>query len=223
MDIQRPEPLRRSPVQDLLVEDGMETFTPWRGGHVFGSVANRASGEIGVDGLWLFDASPAERHRFLIAGAPVKKSALSRGQAARTGDGWLTFRAGPSDLSFLPPFTHDAKPAPAVPAAWRRATAEPGLQHGYWFYVTGDAATQLFTRGCEVDMRPSRFDNHAVTQVLLFRTSVTVIREDTAISLGYHILGCSSLAHHLYGKIRALQATHGGGLLGLDDVRQARG
>lgn len=222
MDTQNAPPLRRSPVQDRIAQDGAVAFQPWRGGHVVGSVADRNLGQVGVRGLWLFDASPVERHRYLMPGAPKRKTALARGRALRGEDGWLALRAGPADYSLLPPFSRDVRPAPALPLAWRQATAEPGLQQGGWFYVLGDATAQLFAQGCEVDMRPSRFDDGAVLQMMLFRASVTVVREDTATGVGYHILCCNSLAHHLYGKIGALQATHGGGLLGLDDLAPPR-
>lgn len=208
--------LRRSPLHDLLAQDGAGAVAPWRGGEVVRSAAGPARDARG--GLWLFDASPAERRRLLRSRAPAKDGALARGRAKRLAGGWLAFRAGPSDLCLLPPLSRDEAPAPAVPAGWRDAAPEPGFQEGFWLHLSGSDAGKLFTRGCEVDLRPSRFGDLAVAQVLLFRTSVTIVREDTAAEAGYHILGCNTLAHHLYAQIRDLQARHGGGLLGLEDL-----
>lgn len=164
-------------------------------------------------GIYLLDRSEAERHR-VVRGAIAAD--LPVGKARRGADGWLEVKVGRSEVIYLPPATASDLPAPGALAG---AICDPGLRHGYWFTLAGADVGKVFTHGCEMDMRPTRFPNLSVTQTLLFRTTVTIVRDDVDGQAAYHLLGCNSLAHHILKKIRHVQSLHGGRMIELADLQ----
>jgi hypothetical protein len=195
-----------SPVADLLAADGAELL-PADAGQAVIAIGDELKRNPG--GLLLVDASALARRRLESSSGLASGS---RGAAVRKAGGWLAAYPGKADMVLLPPLLSSGAAAGAdeLPAGM---SDDPGFRHGYWFYVAGGKATELFAEGCELDLRRSRFGNHRVVQTLLYRTSATIVGDDAGDLPGYHILGCNSLAHHVYRKVRSLQATHGGGVL----------
>lgn len=165
-------------------------------------------------GVYLLDRSGAERHRIVRGVAP--DTGLSIGKARKGAGGWLEVRVGRSDMLYLQPLSPSQAGAPAIAPA---AVRDPGFRHGYWFTIAGADVGKVFAHGCEMDMRFSRFANLAVTQTLLFRTAVTIVRDDVDGAPAYHLLGCNSLAHHVDRKIRHVQALHGGRPIDISDLQ----
>ncbi len=201
-----PSSLRTSPDADAPISAGQQASHA--GAHSAGARPIAA-----CSGVFFLDLSTAARHRVVREGKGGQQPDIRK--ASRTPNGWLAVRPTVSDVMWLSPLSMSAHDeAPIAPGA----VFDPGFPHGYWFYIVGSDAGLVFSHGCELDMRLSRFADHGVVQTLLFRTSVTVIRDDVKGVPGFHLLGCNSLAHHVSRKVQHIQTLHGGRQIAIGDL-----
>ena len=175
--------------------------------------------DIGVGGLFALDLSLVDRH--MRMGSSSGTGSISA--CAQTDEnGWLIATLPGGICVMLPGLNGTVKPAPCKSEP-DDGVLDPAFRHGYWFYILGSAAPDLFKHGCEIDMRTTRFGDSQAQQTLLFRTSVTVIRDDMASVPGYHILGCSSYAEHMASNIQTYQSRYGGCVIDRRDLIRLQG
>ena len=74
----------------------------------------------------------------------------------------------------------------------------------------------MFAKLCGVDLRHSRFNNHAVAQTSVARINAIVIRDDICDVLCYHILGDVASAESMWSYVTDAMTEFDGWLVGTD-------
>jgi len=217
---------RRSPIYRTLAAAGA-SFA------VIGdaAIATRFGDAMGpeVDGarrLGLADLSPMPRTGFKGRAMPkfLSQQGIVIGDASNRayscGRNSLAARLAPSEVLILGSLDGDADLCTRLEVAWSADTdmvfPVPRRDGMFWFAVTGSEAPAMFAKLCGVDLRPGRFDNHAVAQTSVAHINAIVIRDDINNVLFYHVLGDVASAGSMWSYITDAMTEFDGWLVGID-------
>ncbi len=217
---------RRSPIYRTLAAAGARFA-------VIGDAAIAArfgdAVEPEVDGarrLGLADLSPMPRTGFKGRAMPefLSQQGIVIGdapnRACSCGRNSRAARLAPSEVLILGGRNGDADLCTRLEVAWSAETGMvfpvPRRDGTFWFAVTGSEAPAMFAKLCGVDLRPGRFDNHAVAQTSVARINAIVIRDDVNDVLFYHVLGDVASAGSMWSYITDAMTEFDGRLVGID-------
>lgn len=71
-----------------------------------------------------------------------------------------------------------------------------------WFALDGDAAPELFSKICAVDLRPHNFNDLAIAQTSVARLNAIVLRADTNERTIYHLLADSAASSYMLSCLK---------------------
>jgi sarcosine oxidase subunit gamma len=217
---------RRSPIYRILAAAGA-SFA------VIGdaAVAARVGGTVELEAdsarrLGLADLSPLPRTGFkgrvmteflsqqgiTIGDAPNRACSCGRNSRAA--------RLAPTEVLILGSRDGDDDLCTRLEVAWAADTGMvspvPRRDGTFWFAVTGSKAPAMFAKLCGVDLRPGRFDNHAVAQTPVAHVNAIIIRDDINDVLFYHVLGDVASAGSMWSYVTDAMTEFDGRLVGLD-------
>jgi len=217
---------RRSPIYRILAAAGAS----------FAAIGDAAiaarfgdSMELEVDGarrLGLADLSPLPRTGFKGRATPefLSQQGITIGDASNRayscGRNSRAVRLAPTEVLILGSRGGDDDLCARVEAAWPADTGMvfpvPRRDGTFWFAVTGSEAPAMFAKLCGVDLRPGRFDNHAVAQTSVARINAIVIRDDINDVPSYHVLGDVTAAESMWSYVTDAMTEFDGWLVGID-------
>jgi sarcosine oxidase subunit gamma len=217
---------RRSPIYRALAAAGA-SFTAIGDAAIAARFGDAV--ELEIDGgrrLGLADLSPLPRTGFKgramteflsrqgIAIGDASNRACSCGRNSRAA------RLAPTEVLILGSRDGDDDLCTRLEVAWSADTGMvspvPRRDGMFWFAVTGSEAPAMFAKLCGVDLRPGRFDNHAVAQTPVAHINAIIIRDDINDVLFYHVLGDVASAGSMWAYITDAMAEFDGRLVGLD-------
>jgi sarcosine oxidase subunit gamma len=104
---------------------------------------------------------------------------------------------------------------------WSIETADgcylvPRQDSHFRFMVTGRHAASAFAKICGVDLRPNTFEDLAIAQTSIAKSTAMVIRDDVGGTPAYHLLGDSASAGYMWDCLLDAMAEFGGRPVGLD-------
>jgi sarcosine oxidase subunit gamma len=185
--------------------------------------------ELEVDGarrLGLADLSPLPRTGFKGRAMPefLSQQGITIGDAANRaypcGRNSRAARLAPTEVLILGSRDGHDDLCARLEVAWSPDTGMvfpvPRRDGMFWFAVTGSEAPAMFAKLCGVDLRPGRFDNHAVAQTSVAHINAIIIRDDINDVLYYHVLGDVASAGSMWSYITDSMAEFDGRLVGLD-------
>ncbi len=79
-----------------------------------------------------------------------------------------------------------------------------------WFALDGDAAPELFSKLCAVDLRPHAFGDMAIAQTSVARLNAIVLRADTNGRPLYHLLADSAASGYMLACLNDAAGEFGG-------------
>ena len=218
-----PLSLRRSPLRRA-----MPATAEWA---LLGDAAYvRRIGDGGApDRLAIADLSSLPRLGF--KGAEALAGVARRGfrlephpnRAFRQADGGLCAILGPTEALMLCDPASPEDRLSRLAADWRiedgeRAYPVPRRDSHAWFAVKGDAAPEMFSRLCAIDLRPHRFADLDVAQTHVARLNAIVIRADSGGRLLFHLLADSAAAVYLLRCLMDAGEEFDAGLVGLETL-----
>jgi sarcosine oxidase subunit gamma len=217
---------QRSPIYRTLVAAGA-SFTAIGDAAIAARFGDAVELEIdGARRLGLADLSPLPRTGFKGRATPefVKQQGISIGDASNRaypcGRNSCAVSLAPTEVLILGSRDGDDDLCARLEAAWSSDTGMsfpvPRRDGTFWFVVTGSDAPAMFAKLCGVDLRPSRFDNHAVAQTSVAHINAIVIRDDINDVLSYHVLGDVASAGSMWSYITDAMTEFDGWLVGID-------
>ena len=220
---------RRSFVHERLIIAGGTDWRPAHGGQVPGHFGAPEADRGALVRLALVDLSLYPRTGFKGAGAPEWLARqgvqlLEPNCARRQADGTLALRLAPREALLLTDRSgeHDFS---SLEAAWHadRSSGDAGpigfpvprSDSHLWFLLTGAYVPEMLAKLCGVDLRPHKFAPLAVAQTQAARSSVIIVRDDTALP-AWHLLADSASAVYLWDCLLDAMAEWQGRPVGID-------
>lgn len=184
--------------------------------------------------MGLADLSPLARTGFKGEGTATWLNAQGlavpeqSNRALRQSGGELALRLAPGEVmvlgdvlgtSELPARLNEAWHAEPLPPQTPRGFPLPRAETHAWFLATGECAASMFAKLCGIDLRPQSFADLQIAQTSIAKMSGTMVRDDRAGTLAYHVLADSASAAYLWSCLIDAMDEFDGGPVGLSAVR----
>jgi sarcosine oxidase, subunit gamma len=142
-------------------------------------------------------------------------------RAFRQDDGTLAAVLAMTEVLLLSPLSGAAPKLAELAESWSIDTADGGYlvprqDTHFRFLITGRHAASAFAKICGVDLRADKFDNLAIAQTSIARSTAIVIRDDLGKTPAYHVLGDSASAGYMWDCLLDAMAEFGGRAVGMD-------
>ena len=129
-----------------------------------------------------------------------------------------------TEVLLLSPLAGDAAELEAFADDWSIDRADgayfvPRRDSHFWFLITGKEAASMFAKLCAVDLRAKAFENHAIAQTSVAKTTAIVIRDDHGDVPAYHLLGDSASAGYMWDCLLDAMAEWKGRPVGLNTLQ----
>ncbi len=144
-------------------------------------------------------------------------------RAFRQKDGTLAAVLAMTEVLLLSPL-HGAAPKLAeLASSWSIETAEGGYlvprqDSHFRFLISGEHASAMFAKICGVDLRPKSFEDLAIAQTSIAKSTAIVIRDDLGALPAYHLLGDSASAGYMWDCLTDAMGEFGGRPIGLESL-----
>jgi sarcosine oxidase subunit gamma len=142
-------------------------------------------------------------------------------RAFRQDDGTVAAVLAMTEVLLLSPLHGNAPKLAELADGWSIETADgcylvPRQDSHFRFMVTGRHAASAFAKICGVDLRPKTFEDLAIAQTSIAKSTAMVIRDDVGGTPAYHLLGDSASAGYMWDCLLDAMAEFGGRPVGLD-------
>lgn len=142
-------------------------------------------------------------------------------RAFRQDDGTLAAVLAMTEVLLLSPLNGMAPKLATLAADWSIGTADgsylvPRQDSHFRFLITGEHAPSMFAKICGVDLRLKSFEDLAVAQTSIAKSTAIVIRNDLGKTPAYHLLGDSASAGYMWDCLLDAMGEFGGRPVGLD-------
>lgn len=142
-------------------------------------------------------------------------------RAFRQDDGTLAAVLAMTEVLLLSPLNGVAPKLAELAANWSIETADGGYlvprqDSHFRFLMTGRHASSAFAKICGVDLRPKCFEDLAIAQTSIAKSTAIVIRDDIGETPTYHLLGDSASAGYMWDCLVDAIGEFGGRPVGLD-------
>ncbi|MBX9710179.1 MAG: hypothetical protein K2X60_04025 [Xanthobacteraceae bacterium] len=140
-------------------------------------------------------------------------------RAFRQSDGSLCLVLAASEVFLLSAFEGDKGRFSELENGWRIEDGErtypmPRRHSHAWFALDGEAAPELFSKICAVDLRPRIFGDLAIAQTSVTRLNAIVLRADVAARRIYHLLADSAASAYMLACLKDAAEEFGGKIVG---------
>ena len=124
-------------------------------------------------------------------------------RAFRQKDGTLAAVLAMTEVLLLSPLSGKAPKLAELASSWSIETADGGYlmprqDSHFQFLITGEHASQMFAKICGVDLRAKSFDDLAIAQTSIAKSTAIVIRDDIGGTPAFHLLGDSASAGYMW-------------------------
>ena len=142
-------------------------------------------------------------------------------RAFRQKDGTLAAVLAMTEVLLLSPLDGVAPKIGELLSYWSIETADGGYpvprqDSHFQFLITGKHASSMFAKICGVDLRPKSFDDLAIAQTSIAKSTAIVIRDDIGKTPAYHLLGDSASAGYMWDCLLDAMDEFGGRPVGLE-------
>lgn len=136
-------------------------------------------------------------------------------RAFRQSDGSLCLVLAASEVFLLSSLNGDDRGFSNLESQWRIEDNEktypmPRRHSHAWFALDGDAAPELFSKICAVDLRPQSFGDLAIAQTSVARLNAIVLRADLGARPIYHLLADSAASSYMLTCLKDAAEEFGG-------------
>ena len=143
-------------------------------------------------------------------------------------DGTLFARLAIGEVLILSPLSGKPGLIASLAKGWSLSEGEgaypvPRQHTNCWYGVSGEHAAGMFAKICGVDLRPEKFENHAVAQTSIAKLNGIIMRDDLGAVPSYHVLSDSASAAYLWSCLLDAADEFEGRPVGLSACRALAG
>ncbi|MGI9493597.1 MAG: sarcosine oxidase [Geminicoccaceae bacterium] len=147
--------------------------------------------------------------------------------AFRQKDGTLAAVLAMTEVLLLSPLSGKASKLAELASSWSIETADGGYlvprqDSHFQFLMTGRHAASAFAKICGVDLRAKNFDDLAIAQTSIAKSTAIVIRDDIGETPAFHVLGDSASAGYMWDCLLDAMDEFDGGPIGLEALLALR-
>lgn len=203
---------RLSFVHRKLVDQGAR-FAVVNGGLIAADFGDANAETETARRMGLADLSPLARTGFKgtgalewLAGQGVALGPESN-RGYRQAGGEIALKLAPNEVLLVDSLAAEGRFIAGLDAAWGWREERPRRPIGYpvpradshcWFALSGQHASEMFSKICGVDLRAHRFAEGAIAQTSVARMSGIILRRDFAETPGFYLLADSASGDYLW-------------------------